>query len=302
MQLLNQQPEHDKQSTRRGMILLTTIAAIVIVSLALVGLTRRSLRLHSESIKVVSTLQHKWARRSVASALLRRSREILIPESSHQVYEPLSGTVQLGDCECEFILDDETRKVNLNAVYQTKPSAVTETIGSLNSTAGQFVQLRPTTAAASARNQREENDDSIPSVFQSWGQVFRINDLATNTASISKLAALTGDVTCWGSGQLCIRTAPYINVYAICKLVVSDRVAQRIAGAVEANPVQTLPVLLLQYVKSEEERQRLSKLLTQQPTTFSVWTLIKSPHFTTQEFTVMQVDADGTLRTQSFAF
>ena len=281
----------DDPAARAGMILLTAIAAIVIVTLALVGLTQRSLRIHLESIKAVDALQQKWAARSIRKALLPSARGLLLPDGMRDAFHPLSDTIQLGNCRCEFLLDVETRKININTVYRQDRTALDSIIQQVNPAAARFLQLRP-----APLSQGTNDSDVVAVPFETWGQVFRLNELTATQANLQQLAALTQNVTCWGSGRLCLRTTNEDHLRIVCELVVSPPEATAILRKWSTSNVQ---ILLQQTVKREDERQQLALLLTEQPDAFSLWITTQSPHNAHTEFTVMQADEEGTVRTST---
>src|SRR5215203_6677879 len=103
---------------RRGYILLTTLALLVLSSTLLVTLARSSIQRSLEARQSTEDLQRRWGQISCQRALLPHAENILInQEKLHRRPFPIyRASVQLGMQQFDLVLADEQSKANVNAV------------------------------------------------------------------------------------------------------------------------------------------------------------------------------------------
>src|SRR4051812_49740737 len=113
---------------RRGYILLTTLALLVLSSTLLVTLARSSILRSLEAKQSHQDLQRRWGQISCQRALLPHAETILLNHEKRyqRPFATLSSTVQLGALEFNLTLADEQAKANVNALLDLSDKPRTE--------------------------------------------------------------------------------------------------------------------------------------------------------------------------------
>src|SRR6266513_6429076 len=103
---------------RRGYILLTTLALLVLSSTLLVTLARSTIERSSQARQSQQDLQRRWGDISCQRALLPHAESILVnQEKLHQrPYPTYRAAVQLGPQFFDLVISDEQAKTNVNAL------------------------------------------------------------------------------------------------------------------------------------------------------------------------------------------
>src|SRR4051812_9485412 len=113
---------------RRGYILLTTLALLVLSSTLLVTLARQTIQRSGEARQSQEDLQRRWGQISCQRALLPHAEAILLnQEKLHQrAFATYRAQIQLGPQSFEIILADEQAKTNVNALLDLSDKSRTE--------------------------------------------------------------------------------------------------------------------------------------------------------------------------------
>ena len=103
---------------RRGYILLTTLALLVLSSTLLVTLARATIQRSAEARQAQQDLQRRWGEISCQRALLPHAESILVnQEKLHQrAFPSYRATIQLGPQLFDLRISDEQSKANVNAL------------------------------------------------------------------------------------------------------------------------------------------------------------------------------------------
>src|SRR5205814_10271464 len=111
---------------RRGYILLTTLALLVLSSTLLVTLARATIQRSAEARQSQQDLQRRWGDISCQRALLPNAESILVnQEKLHQRGFPTyRATIQLGAQFFDLLLSDEQSKTNVNALLRSEERRV----------------------------------------------------------------------------------------------------------------------------------------------------------------------------------
>src|SRR5258706_2169253 len=115
---------------RRGYILLTTLALLVLSSTLLVTLARSTIQRSAEARQSQQDLQRHWGQISCQRALLPHAESILVnQEKLHQrPYPTCRATIQLGPQLFDLLISDEQSKSNVNALLDLTDKPRTESV------------------------------------------------------------------------------------------------------------------------------------------------------------------------------
>src|SRR5882757_7629153 len=113
---------------RRGYILLTTLALLVLSSTLLVTVARTSIQRSFEARQSHEDLQRRWGQISCQRALLPHAETILINQEKlrHRPFPTYRANIQLGAQEFKLVLSDEQSKANVNALLDLTDKPRTE--------------------------------------------------------------------------------------------------------------------------------------------------------------------------------
>ena len=213
----------------------------------------------------------------------------------------------------DLLLADEDAKLNLNSVYhhvgkQQAQASIATIIGPGGARTVRLVPaVKPMLLSREQPRTRTETDDEstepvIPDAFRSWGEVFDLGALETQFGSDAALPNLTTDITCWGNGQLNIRRASDQAILAVADSVVQDGGAQKLLKRFRSSPMVSLSVLLRTEISGGRNRERMSELMAEISTNFSLWIDASSKGRGSQRYlTVMRRDEEGVTRQTNFA-
>lgn len=305
---------------QRGYVLLMVLAAWVLVVTTLATLADVSLRRGLAAADAERSLQQRWGSETLRRSLLPAAMGLFDRLEERAAEQPspgrppvwLTDRIVLGGVRFDLQLADEDAKLNLNVLHHVAgparvERALRQTVPGAAATA---IRLRPRTGpAALAREQtsldREEESrslEALPRAYRSWGEVFDLAVLTRRSPGSFALPSCTTGITCWGSGPLNIRRAADESILAVAASVVQDGGARRLLQRYRDRPESTLGLLLETEVSRQRDRERLSRLLSETSTNFSLWieatTVGARPR---REFTVMRRDAEGATETHRFA-
>src|SRR6185295_2157818 len=113
---------------RKGYILLTTLALLVLSSTLLVTLARSSIARTLQARQSIEDLQRRWGQISTQRALLPHAESILAnQERLHQrAFATYRASVQLGAQVFDLVLADEQARTNVNALLDLTDKPATE--------------------------------------------------------------------------------------------------------------------------------------------------------------------------------
>lgn len=282
---------HSHSRTRRGVTLLIVVAFIVVAGLAMVSVSRRSLRLATDSVERETELQQRWGTISLQRTLLHGAPKIFLDfdkralagGNTETIPSTIRSEVLLGGIQFRALLADEQTKLNLNTVYHTRGrSAVELAAQNMKGLGGLKVRLTPEVDSQANRAEQTRNslDDTAfeeleraepPTAFRNWGQVFDLSQTAAGVSPVQLLPTATAKLTCWGRGEINIARAPDDVVEEACRTVAGPGVAKKLVAKYRADPIQSLNQIAVGLEISELQRQSLRRAVTTQSSTYSLW-------------------------------
>ena len=286
-----------RRPPRGGFALLMSLMLLVLCTVLLVGLARFSLSLSAECRDAREEMQWRWGAVSLRAAIASRADQVIARrvgeghaglnrEDAYSVVE----TVQLGEVSFRLRVEDENRKLNLNRLFVTGGSDDVSEALRLLGQGRTAVRLRP--------KRGRQRGTARP--FESWGQVYALDELPRREHPALWLIAETGSVTCWGNGRV---------HYSRSSDQVLQFVAQRAAGPVTArrlltqrseNPQLGMEELLNRLAVNRSKRNRLRGWLTDQSQCFSLWIAAEGSQRTSYDLLVTEVTASESLRSYRF--
>lgn len=307
-----------QSSTRRGVVLLVVLAAIVVAGVALSSLATQSVARVRQADDAAVAVQRRWAERSIERMMLRQAEGIfrrrdeaaaagIEVSSRHQVRLQLPFGEQMFD----VIVADEDSKANLNLLYHAGDRrAVEQAIETLGGPGARSIAtIRPLVPPQPiARTEERADDDgdeesAVPPLapaFTTWADVFDIAAMRQQTGDARTLATLSGRMTLWGGGQLNVRRADAETLQSVIQAVVPEGQARLLVERLTDGGLSDLGLLIDRTVKSPQRRRELKRMLGAASVSHSVWIESASPHGRTQSFAVQTTDGDGTVRTVGF--
>ena len=313
-----------RSSQRRGVALLIVVACIVVAGLAMVSVTGKSLRLATDSVEKEAQLQQRWGVISLQHTLLTSAPKLFV-DSDKRMREsgntgPFPNSLQrdivLGNIQFQCVLADEQAKLNLNAIYQRRGRSATALAArKMNEIGGLRLRLAPEVADTAKQGmakaqtladeeQMEFEDTPITPAFRHWGQVFDLSRLESlqGIPASQLLPAATSKLTCWGRGEVNITRATDDVVEESCRTLLGPGVARKLVRQYRENPVLNVNQVALQLEIDDLKRQDLSRLLTTQSSTYSLWLHSTSLHGTQRWLAVAAPIEGQGIRTERFRF
>ncbi len=280
--------------TRRGFALLMVVACILLVTIAAVGVSRRSLLLAIESADAADQLQERWSRVSLQRSALQAAAAMYggeppvlgppsddsdqdrNPDESNRPPQPnrppqwnpvYRWQLAVHDRVYTVVIADESAKANLNTVLQLKTPEAAHTLAtSLAGRTMSRLSLPPRTG------NRQEAIDPIGS----WGQVLPVG--ANDGLLIRELPEATARLTIWGDGKVNLLRAPDDILFGLSRLIVSDGESRDwIREFREAFPEKSPDLVFRELGFEDQERMALLNLIALRSTTLSVWVLEAPP-------------------------
>lgn len=259
-------------SNRDGYALLLVLATLTIASVGLVTIANRTLRDNAQSLAMQAELQAKWGRISCAAAALELAGPAFeVVEANKLPGQPmptqLRERLMLGNQVFDLVLGDEDAKVNLNRVATIAgTSAAQKAVRDLaDARYWNCVRFSPQYSIHATR-------------FESWGEWFDLAKLRTLAGDDRALVELTHNVTLWGQGTLNIHRASDQAIRAQCAAVVPAGLSNRILETIrESNTGSEVAILLQRTVQNSQDRERLSQVLGDGSSSFSLWIEVTQP-------------------------
>jgi hypothetical protein len=265
---------------RRGYVLLLTLALVTLAAITMTGLARHSLKLALEAQDAERELQERWGAISCRRVLLDRADELfeaLVPEE--QVDRPpwpkpaiVEAEFTLRDSLYWIRLADEDAKANLNVIHEKKPQRLLELL--------RTQAIRDGSGMMPIRLRAWANDPAQRASFTSWGQVFDLASFPPHVEAPLVIANQTTTFTCWGSGKLNFRRASDQAVDAVAGLVLEKSEVAELLELRQDWSETTLRDMLNDLDVRGVKLAQLRTLLTDDTTSYSLWTRVETPHRT----------------------
>ncbi|WP_436716976.1 hypothetical protein U8335_07470 [Roseiconus lacunae] len=312
-----------------GYILLAVIAVLVLLITVLASLSNLSLRRALASREASVRLQQRWGIASIEATVLPRAAKVFerIEEQRVEVKQAgkertefreiefprqLRSAVTLGEVTFDVLLADEDAKVNLNQVYHMAGiQRTSETLSDLaGPVAAQAIRISPAVdrVPMSEQDLRQTKQDEtepppLPRAFHSWGTVLDEQRLVTTIGNQAALPNLTSEVTLFGGGAINLKRASDRAIAAVARCVLSRAGADRLVDRYRENPTLSVNLLVDREAKSQSEKTRLKRLLSDSSQHFSLWIDASATARRRQRtFTVTRKDDDGVSVNERFAY
>jgi hypothetical protein len=288
---------------RRGYILITTLFAIAISVILMVGVANRSLALARRASERTTELQIRWGGASIERAAFDRAGAIL---SRELVLDTVSGggvrmiprayqleTIRLSGTVYDIELFDEQAKMNLNLFANSRSIEKTEALLKERVPALQFdgsIRLRPADENYSLSIRRQ-------SPFDSWGQIANFENHDSIDA-INTIRALSQDFTMWGEGgRLQFHAASDWSLDTTAALAIGKRESGNLVELRNGDPGVPIADILDRLALGRDRREKLESILTEQSNTFSLWLRAQRGIYVQTRYVVRDGVSDSTFRT-----
>jgi hypothetical protein len=272
---------------RRGYILLTTLALLVLSSTLLVTLARSSIGRSLEARQSHDDLQRRWGRISCQRALLPHAENILINQEKlhRRPFPTYRAGVQLGMQQFDLVLADEQSKANVNALLDLtdKPRTESQLRTTFSNLAAQ-IRLHPSPPPASGPTTRP----ILPRYLTSFGQIFDSTPPQNLLAQRFDRTAPADLLTLWTDGQLNIRRCspavlnlldnPPLTQLDIRRLIEARDAlySKKPPPAPTATPLPADPVRRL-IAQAQIPPSKASLHLTTSSKSHSLWIIVRDP-------------------------
>ncbi len=294
---------------RRGYILLTTLALLVLSSTLLVTLARSTIQRSAEAKQSQQDLQRRWGDISCQRALLPHVESILgNQEKLHQhPFPTYRATIQLGPQLFELLIADEQSKTNVNALLDLADKPRTESqLRTTFSTFAAQIRLHTSLPPTSAPTTRPV----LPRYLTSFGQIFDSTPPQNLLAARFDKPAPADLLTLWTDGQLNIRRCSpsalaLLNNSTLTQLDIRrliearDALYQKNPPPPSATPLPTDPIRrLLTHAQIAPNKANLH--LTTTSKSHSLWIIVRDPARQWYSLAVLDQSEDDHPRSYSF--
>lgn len=270
-------------ASRSGFALLLIIACLLLVSGALVTITRANLEAALDYADQVDDVRRRWEAASLEQASLALAtqlygtdpgislserggrmaaidRRILPKWRSHYAF-----SVPLNQKIYQVVISDESAKLNINVARRLKtPQVVQQVITRL--TLGKFSPLLLPTAETNPSHAEKRTP------LTSWGQVVPVGAKEQQSLEISEVLAATESITLWGDGKLNLLRASDEVLFEVSRLVLPDGESRRWMDRFRMEwPERPIDQILLESTLKARERDALLRLLSVRSTAVSAW-------------------------------
>lgn len=251
---------------------MVTLALITLAAILLTGIARYSLAIALDASAAEENLQRRWAELTCQRVLLTNAASIFTPidpvESKDSppslLPTEIRGQLRLGRITLVFCLAAENAKANVNVVADEGGKAKLQQAIRDLSLGDIPISVRLLPNKDSARE--------FPlSQYESWGQVFALDEEVATHDIPELVMTSTGQLTCWGNGRLDLRRASDGAVSTICGLAVGESVVKQLLKARSEVPDWKLSQLLIELKLPEKELTQLKNLLEENTSCYSLW-------------------------------
>jgi len=276
--------------TNSGFVLLVTILVVALAAVALVAAGRYSSSQAITAVRAARDLQRRWAATSLQGTLLPLAEQLLA-DAQQQFDDPQVSvrlTITLSAKDYELVIGDEQAKVNVNALHPQldRVEADLQIRQLLSGLAGDLViDLRPyqPPLIGSAK--------LLP--LASFGQVFEQPSPQALIGSDLETDGAAANITCWGDGRLNFRRASRAALLALCIPTLDDRKIDQLLLARSDNPEISLAAALEAIELEDEDRDRLTRILTDTSRCHSLWAIHRDSQRAWYYLAVQTVDEDS---------
>ena len=187
------------KSSRRGIVLLMTVAMIALASAALTRLANDSLSLVARGTVAQRELQRRWTHASCRLTILNRAQD-LFRQREAVIISQGAGWPRQADMQLSFaiaheslsiILSDEQARANVNMLNRKNEQRLYTELARV--AAGSAVPLRFSPAPT---------DNSPTPAFSSWGQIIDFRAVSESQSIADTLSGIKSNFTCWGDGRI----------------------------------------------------------------------------------------------------
>ena len=294
----------------RGFALAAVIVCLVLVSVALIGVARASLRAASETAKLKVDLQVRWGARSSQKAVLALAPELFDRLEERHRSEDGSGPAPsrrsyrftLNGDEYRVTASDASAAFDVNMAfhYVGRNRLETSLRRLLSGQDMRLLRLQPSGRSLGKPDLEAEVRD-FPEVFSGWGQVFRL-ELLASARSRSRLVGMTGPVTLYARGGLNVRRAPDAVFQATCELVVSGSQAKKIVERCREHPRLSVRRVVEQVGIERRDQVYLDALLSDQSSCYRVWVEVRGAGKGSLTSAVFRYGSDGSYEVLSHCY
>lgn len=284
-----------RKRLRDGVILLIVLMAIVVLTTTLASVARSNTQTQITVLQKQRRLQQRVAMTTTQRAVMSVARIGFGRQSAGAPAARAFGeTISIGGVKLNLVIADEDAKVNLNALYDRADRLSCEqAIGDqVPLSAQRAIDLRP----------RRPSGSSADRAFASWGEIFDYPVLVQSEGDLRVLAEMTRELSLWGTGRLNVWRASEDSIVAVCRDVVQDGLAQRLAERVRTAKIRNIELLLRQIVSNEAHRRELNARLSDSSSTVSLWIEATDSFTRRQQLSVETSDETGLRKTIRFEF
>jgi hypothetical protein len=296
---------------RRGYILLTTLALLVLSSTLLVTLARSSILRSLEAKQSHQDLQRRWGQISCQRALLPHAETILINhEKRYQhPFSTLRATIQLGAQEFNLVLADEQAKTNVNALLDLSDKSRTESqLRTTFSNLAAQIRLHTSTPPTSAPTTRPV----LPRYLTSLGQIFDSTPPQNLSTPRFDRPAPADLLTLWTDGQLNIRRCSPAAVALLDNSTLTQLDIRRLIEARDAlysknppppsaAPLPAEPIRRL-LIQAQIPPTKSNLHLTSSSKSHSLWIIVRDPRRQWYSLAVLDRGDEDHPRSYSFTW
>jgi len=296
---------------RRGYILLTTLAMLVLSGTLLVTLARSSILRSLEAKQSQEDLQRRWGQISCQRALLPHAETILINhEKRYQhPFSTLRTTIQLGFQEFGLVLADEQAKTNVNALLDLSDKPRTESqIRSTFSNLAAQIRLHTSPPPTSAPTTRPV----LPRYLTSLGQIFDSTPPQNLSTPRFDRPAPADLLTLWTDGQLNIRRCASSALALLDNSTLTQLDIRRLIEARDAlysknppppsaTPLPADPIRRL-LIQAQIPPTKSNLHLTTSSKSHSLWIIVRDPRRQWYSLAVLDRSDEDHPRSYSFAW
>ena len=296
---------------RRGYILLTTLALLVLSSTLLVTLARSTIERSSQARQSHEDLQRRWGEISCQRALLFHVESVLVnQERIHQRPCPTyRATIQLGPQFFDLLLADEQSKTNANALLDLtdKPRTESQLRSTFSNLAAQ-IRLHTSTPPASAPTTRPV----LPRYLTSFGQIFDSTPPQNLLSARFDKPSPADLLTLWTDGQLNIhRCSPaalaLLNNSTLTQLDIRrlidarDAIYSKSPPPPSATPLPADPIRRL-LAAAQITPNKTNLHLTMTSKSHSLWIIVRDPRRQWYSLAVLDQGDQDRPRSSSFSW
>lgn len=265
-----------RRRSDRGFVLIMVLVILALAASILVSIASRSLEQALVAIDQQESLQRRWGALSCRRVVLGEAAAILEQlnrqdaDSEQHSREPinnLSMAVVLGGIRFNLLLADEDAKLNVNALYTHFEENRRQVRRALRNVIGGNVQV--------VVHLRPAADDEASRPFDSWGQVFALEQLSHNGLVPDQIAHASRHLTLWGQGPLNVRRASAGVIDELCRIARRREAARLLIELRDEDSGMQLDSVLSELKLRRSEQETFSSLLAENSETFSLWIRIK---------------------------